>query len=194
MIGVSAMASLPQTAITAAEFEAMLERAGEQGRLIELIDGEVIEKVVTELHGIIVLLLGYHLLKYREDKPDIRVSTEVHHRAPDGGPNVYQPDIAVTLLTNALPVQDRGAVPRMPDLAIEVWSPTNSLVSLRKKAEYYLAHGTQMVWIVNPKKRLIDVYRAGADVEILTDTDTLDGGDLLPGFSLSVAALFDSVR
>ncbi|NOG52508.1 MAG: Uma2 family endonuclease [Chloroflexi bacterium] len=139
----------------------MLERAGEQGRLIELIDGEVIEKVVTELHGIIVLLLGYHLLKYREDKPDIRVSTEVHHRAPDGGPNVYQPDIAVTLLTNALPVQDRGAVPRMPDLAIEVWSPTNSLVSLRKKAEYYLAHGTQMVWIVNPKKRLIDVYRAG---------------------------------
>ena len=188
------MASLPQTAITAAEFEAMLERAGEQGRLIELIDGEVIEKVVTELHGIIVLLLGYHLLKYREDKPDIRVSTEVHHRAPDGDPNVYQPDIAVTLLTNALPVQDRGAVPRMPDLAIEVWSPTNSLVSLRKKAEYYLAHGTQMVWIVNPKKRLIDVYRAGADVEILTDTDTLDGGDLLPGFSLSVAALFDSVR
>lgn len=188
------MASLPHTAISVAEFETMLEHADEQGRLIELIDGQVVEKVVTELHGLIASYIIGELHIYRRLHPDFRLTTEVHYRASDGGPNVYQPDIAVTLLANALPVQERGAVPRMPDLAVEVWPPTNSLVSLRKKAEYYLAHGTHMVWIVNPKKRLIDVYRAGGDIDILTATDTLDGGDLLPGFSLSVAALFDSVR
>lgn len=188
------MASLAKTFVTIEEFEALIERPENGNRLIELIDGEVVEKVVSEVHGVIVMRLGHKIMLYLDHNPIARVTSEVHHRAASGKGNVYQPDIAVTLLKNALPVSDRGAVARMPDLAVEVWSPANTLTSLRKKAEYYLANGGQLVWIIYPKKRLIEVYTLDEDVEILTTADALDGGDLLPGFSLPVEDVFEPVR
>jgi Uma2 family endonuclease len=188
------MASLAKVFVTIEEFEAMLDQPQNENRLIELIDGEVVEKVVSEVHGVIVMRLGHKIMLYLDTHPIARVTSEVHHRGAAGKGNVYQPDIAVTLLENALPVSDRGAVARMPDLAVEVWSPSNSLTSLRKKADYYLANGSRLVWIIYPKKRLVEVYDANQDVEILTAGDTLEGGDILPGFTLAVTDIFEAVR
>lgn len=188
------MASLAKTFVTIEEFEALIDRPENENRLIELIDGEVVEKVVSEVHGAIVMRLGHKIMLYLDHNPIARVTSEVHHRGAAGKGNVYQPDIAVTLLENALPVSERGAVARMPDLAVEVWSPSNTLTSLRKKADYYLANGSRLVWIIYPKKRLVEVYTLDDDVEILTIGDSLDGGDVLPGFTLPVADVFEPVR
>ncbi len=84
----------------------------------------------------------------------------------------------------------KGAVPRFPDLAVEVKSPGDSYRQMREKAAYYLANGTKLVWLVYPEKRLVEVYRADGDIQILTGDDTLDGGDVLPGFSMTVSDIF----
>ncbi|RMF82539.1 MAG: Uma2 family endonuclease, partial [Chloroflexi bacterium] len=70
-------------------------------------------------------------------------------------------------------------------------SPDDSITGLREKAQYYLRNGARMVWLVFPKQRIVEIYRPEHDVEILTADDTLDGGDVLPGFSLAVRDIFD---
>jgi Uma2 family endonuclease len=83
----------------------------------------------------------------------------------------------------------KGSVPEMPDLAVEVKSPDDSLKLLRDKAHYYLANGTRLVWLVIPEKRLVEVYTPD-DEQILTEEDTLSGEDVLPGFTLPVRDIF----
>jgi Uma2 family endonuclease len=81
-----------------------------------------------------------------------------------------------------------------PDLAVEVASPHQYRPGMRRKAQYYLAAGTQLVWIVWPKRQEIDVWEPGnmqQPVRTLRVADSLDGGDVLPGFTCPVAEVFD---
>jgi Uma2 family endonuclease len=78
----------------------------------------------------------------------------------------------------------------MPDLAIEIKSPSDTVRLMREKAAYYLATGARQVWLVYPAQRIVEVYNLEADVEILMVGDTLTGGKLLPGFSLPVVEVF----
>ena len=81
-------------------------------------------------------------------------------------------------------------MPHLPDLAVEIKSPDDTVKEMREKAAYYLAHGVRLVWLVYPHKRLVEVYRPDADVEILAVGDVLTGGEVLPGFSIPVADVF----
>jgi len=82
----------------------------------------------------------------------------------------------------------------MPDIAVEVMSPTNTFAELRRKAATYLQHGTQLVWIIIPARQSAEVHRLGADGdierEVIGPDGTLSGEDALPGFSLNLASLF----
>ena len=78
----------------------------------------------------------------------------------------------------------------MPDLAVKIKSPTDTITEMRETAAYYVANGSRLVWLVYPNYRLVEVYRPEADVEILGEDDTLTGGDVLPGFALPVRAIF----
>jgi Uma2 family endonuclease len=78
----------------------------------------------------------------------------------------------------------------MPDLVIEVKSPDDTYTSRRERAQYYLVHGAKLVWLVYPDKRLVEVYRQGADSDLLTGDDTLQGADVLPNFTLPVDEIF----
>lgn len=79
---------------------------------------------------------------------------------------------------------------RMPDIAVEVKSPSKTNIGLRNKAAYYIEQGSRMVWLIYPAKQLVEVYRPDRDLEILTMNDVLDGADVLPGFSLPVKDIF----
>jgi hypothetical protein len=61
---------------------------------------------------------------------------------------------------------------------------------MRETAAYYLANGARMVWLVYPEQRLVEVYHADADIQILTENDAIEGGALLPGFILPVVEVF----
>jgi Uma2 family endonuclease len=84
----------------------------------------------------------------------------------------------------------RSFWPGAPDLAAEVVSPNDTVFEVDEKVQEWLGAGTAQVWVINPRRRTVTVYRAPTDVTILSDQDTLDGGALLPGFRCPVRDLF----
>ena len=79
----------------------------------------------------------------------------------------------------------------VPELVAEIVSPSDRHADVRDKARMWLSFGVQLVWVVFPKTRTVKVYRAGAEaVETLTEADSLDGGEVLPGFSYPLSRLF----
>lgn len=77
-----------------------------------------------------------------------------------------------------------------PDLAVEVLSPSNTRQEMERKLRDYFAAGVQLVWYVDPPSRTLTVYTAPDQSRLLHETDTLDGGSVLPGFTLPLQQLF----
>ena len=75
-------------------------------------------------------------------------------------------------------------------MAVEVKSPSNSNSEMAAKAAMWLSYGSKEVWVANPETTTVTIYRSGADPVTLGEDDTLDGGDLLPGFTTPVWRLF----
>jgi Uma2 family endonuclease len=84
----------------------------------------------------------------------------------------------------------KGFWPGAPDLAVEVISPGDTYTEVEETVNDWLDAGTCMVLVLNPRTRTVTVYTSPTDVVRLTDSDTLDGGELLPGFTCRVAELF----
>ena len=80
--------------------------------------------------------------------------------------------------------------PGAPDLVVEVISPNDRYTEVEEKVAEWLAAGTRMVIVVNPRNRTVRVYRSLTDSDLLTETDTLDGGDVVPGWQMPVADIF----
>ena len=77
-----------------------------------------------------------------------------------------------------------------PDLAVEVVSPSDSANEIQEKVNEYLDVGVRLIWVVYPIQHTVTVYAADRAGRLLNEADTLDGGDVLPGFSLAVADIF----
>lgn len=77
-----------------------------------------------------------------------------------------------------------------PDLAAEVLSPSERAGRVQQKIEEYLEHGTDLVWLIDPQHRTATVYTRQGGVRWLHEGDRLDGGDVIPGFSVPLAFLF----
>jgi Uma2 family endonuclease len=77
-----------------------------------------------------------------------------------------------------------------PDLAVETMSPSDTVYEVDEKVREWLTAGSQLVWVLNPRQKTVTVYRPDNTAQILGTGDTLDGGDVVPGFQIAVAALF----
>jgi Uma2 family endonuclease len=175
---------------TVDEFEQFIALPENSDRRFELVNGEMVEKLPTEEHGAIAVRLILRIGGLVEQNDLGRLAVEPRHRTLEDDYNARIPDIAFTSKERALPLVKKGAVPQMPDLAIEIKSPDDSYKQMREKKDYYLTNGVRMVWLVFPEKRLIEVYTLD-DEWILTDGDMLDGGDVLLGFTMPVSSVFD---
>lgn len=80
----------------------------------------------------------------------------------------------------------RGA----PDLAVEVISPSDTVGRIEDKVSQWLESGTSAVWLVSPKMHTVTVYSSRTNILTLTEKDTLDGGEVVPGFRIPVAQIF----
>lgn len=174
--------------VTVEAFEQFERLPQNVDRLFELIDGEIVEKVPTEEHGIIVLNIAAPVREWVRRYKRGRVGVEIRYNRPGDKLNARLPDISYRIDTSA-PVVRKGGVPVMPDLAVEVQSPDQSDDFMAEKAAYYLANGARMVWLVFPAKRTVEVHTPGK-IETLVEGDTLDGADILPGFTLSMSEIF----
>jgi Uma2 family endonuclease len=77
-----------------------------------------------------------------------------------------------------------------PDLAVEVVSPSDSANDVQEKVREYLDAGVRLIWVVHPMQRTVTVYAADRTARLLYEDDTLDGGEVVPGFSIPVADVF----
>jgi Uma2 family endonuclease len=108
-------------------------------------------------------------------------------RNPD---TVRAPDIAyVSRDRHPDPMPD-GFPEFAPDLAVEVRSPSDRPGHLIAKVGDWFDAGTRLVWVVDPPRQQVVVYRADGSVAVLAATDNLDGEDVLPGFAWPLAELF----
>lgn len=178
-----------QKLTTIDEFEAFIARPENSDKRYELVYGEIVEKVPTEEHSLIIGNV-YLLLRLFVEPRDLgRVAFEVRRKIPGDEHNARLPDVEFTSKARLLPVTKKGAVPQMPDLAVEVKSSDDRYIELREKAVYYLKNGSSLVWLCFPEKEQIEVHTEDA-VKTLTADDELDGGDVLPGFKAKVRDLF----
>lgn len=183
------MMAIQKKLYTVQEFEAFLAQAEHADPRFELIHGEIVEQMPTEQHGIIARNILVALHTYVKANKLGRVVSEVRYLMGDAG-NVRVPDVTFTLEEHVQPVVEKGPTTQLPDLAVEVKSPDDSILSLREKADFYLEQGIQLVWLVYPEKHLVEAYSADG-IEIYLDGDTLTGGPLLPDFSLRVRDIFE---
>ncbi|MFL6282221.1 MAG: Uma2 family endonuclease [Pyrinomonadaceae bacterium] len=77
-----------------------------------------------------------------------------------------------------------------PDLAVEVVSPGDTRREVDEKVEDWLEAGARAVWVINPKRRSVTVYRSLTDVTRLLEADELGGGEVVPGFRCKVSEIF----
>jgi Uma2 family endonuclease len=89
------------------------------------------------------------------------------------------------------PEERQKSLPLCPDFLVEVMSPTDSLTETRRKMEEYRENGARLGWLINPRRRQVEVYRLGKDVEILDNPASLSGEDVLPGFTLSLQGILN---
>ncbi|WP_348539878.1 MULTISPECIES: Uma2 family endonuclease [Spirulina sp. CCY15215] len=85
--------------------------------------------------------------------------------------------------------QDRFA-PLCPDFVVELMSPNDSLEVTRDKMKEYQENGAQLGWLINRKRRQVEIYRLNQEVEILNNPQTVSGENILPGFVLDLATIW----
>jgi len=174
---------------TVAEFQEIEALPENADKTLELIAGEIVEKVASFTPSKISSRIIYHFTGYLIERPIGYVTGEAGGYIMSGE-DTYNPDVGY-ISKERLPEEPPREAPVPPDLAVEVKSPTDSKRKMRLKAEKYLAYGTNIVWLIFPKERMVEVYKSGEeDVENIGIDGTLDGGDILPGFTLKVRDIF----
>lgn len=111
-------------------------------------------------------------------------------RLPSGAQ--YMPDaawISQERFDNLTAQEQRGSISGAPDFVIELHSRSDSLRAGLAKMQEWMDAGVSMGWYIHPYRRRVYVYRAGREVEVLEDPETLSGEDLMPGFVLEVRRL-----
>jgi len=162
--------------------------------LYEVVNGERVEvPPMGALAGSVASLLLYFLNAWAVPRRLGLATTEVLFRLRPGAPQ-RRPDLSFVAFDrwpySAPPADDPPAFDAVPNLAVEVVSPTNSAADIEAKVEEYLQAGVELVWVVFPVPQRIHVYDSPTQARILRANDELDGGQVLPGFRLKIADLF----
>jgi Uma2 family endonuclease len=89
------------------------------------------------------------------------------------------------------PEQKDKFIPLCPDFVIELLSPSDSLKKTQEKMQEYMENGCRLGWLINRKKREVEIYRPGQDVEVLQSPLTLSGENVLPGFVLNLQKIWN---
>ena len=158
----------------------------------ELVRGELRIMALAGLEdGYVAADIGVRLQQHaREHNLGIVVAAAgfLIERDPD---TVRAPDIAFVahshVPSSGIP---KKFFPGAPDLAVEVISPSDTHEDVEEKVGDWLAAGTHIVWVVNPKRRTVTIYKPGPQVKILSEKDQLSGEDVVPGFACAIAELF----
>ena len=162
--------------------------------LVELIEGEIVTVPFTNRqHSEILSLVTAKVVDFVYSNKLGRVYSGdggfLLERSVIGKDTLRGIDIAYMSAANAPDPNVPSVIEGSPDLAIEIVSPSNEPGDIDLKVMQLQRAGTPLIWVIQPVTRRIYVYSVDG-VNILSDTDTLTGGDILPGFEIKVADIF----
>jgi len=166
----------------------------DDGRKHELQAGVLVsEPVPGHRHGRVASriaeLLGAHVRKRRLGVVATNDSGFILSRSPD---TVRGPDVSFVTRARFESVGDLvTAFPGAPDLAVEILSPSDTPAGIHAKVADYLAAGTRAVWVVDPEGRTVRAYRTLLSPRTLRPGDALAAEEIVPGFHVDVAELFE---
>lgn len=169
----------------------VLEAKSRFGRICELVDGVLVEKTVGSYESQLAVLIGYFLHVYLETHPlGVVLGADGPLRIL---PNqVRIPDVSFIRWERfpggRLPTTSVFAI--APDLAVEVLSEGNTQAEMERKLHDYFQAGVRLVWYVDPRNRSVNVYSEPNHSLLVGEDQMLDGGEVLPGFQLSLRDLF----
>lgn len=170
-----------------------LLRMPNDGLHYELVKGRLIAMPPAgNLHGKRAMRLGWRLAQHVEaNHLGVVFAAETGFKLASDPDTVRGVDIAFVSQQRVDEVGDvEGYWPGAPDLAVEVVSPGDTYTAVEEKVAEYLDAGAKAVWVVNPRRRSITVYRSLSDITILTEQDTLDAEEVVPGFRCRVSEVF----
>ena len=178
---------IAKTLLTADDLARMPDDASVQ---IELDEGELITMPPAgfehgECENQIMFLLTQHVRKNKLGKV---VTGDTGFRLNDR--TVFAPDVAFVRKERVEALRSKSFANGAPDLAVEIFSPSDGIRQTTRKVKQYLAAGCHTVWVVYPGNETVVVFEASGAERTLHAGDVLEAPDLLPGFSVKVAELF----
>ncbi len=176
---------------TATEADVLAALEGPDKRLYELVEGVLVEKAMGFSESALAGLLGTMLNVF------VRPRNLGLVAGADGALQLFSgliriPDVSF-ISWDRIPGRRRPTKPipaLVPDLAVEVLSASNTPGEMARKRHDYFTAGVRLVWEIDPDARTVTVYTGISAFKVLTAADTLDGGAVLPGFSLLLHDLF----
>ena len=183
-----------KTLLTADEFYRLY--AHKDGRF-ELVDGEVVEMApVLRRHGRTTLNIGAAFHNYCRRTGVGWPEVEVGYRVRSGPDTVRGPDVSLVLSERLEDEgEESGFVVGAPSIAVEVVSPSNTAAEMERKVGEYLVAGSQRVWVVygatRTSSRRVVVHHSNGAAIVYTNDDVITDEELLPGFSLPLAEIFE---
>ena len=164
-----------------------------EGRRWELLDSTVVR---MEDHGLRTSALTASLLaktgrQVKEDEIGMILGPGCGFQLWPRHETVRVTDISFTSTARLPPKRFWNDYPRQaPDLIVEIFSPFERFITAMDHIVMFLQAGTREAWFVDPQRETVMIFRPDDAPELLRKRDTLDGGDLLPGFSIPVAEIF----
>jgi Uma2 family endonuclease len=183
--------------VTADELDALPTYGPGGDRRYELIRGELkVMSPTKPLHGIVCARVAFHLTGFVMEHGLGEVFGAETGFLIETDPDSLVGADAAFVSNERLASVERfdKFFPFAPDLAVEVLSPGNTVQEIDEKVAMFFAAGSRLVWVFNPKRRTAAVYRSPLDVRLLGEGDALDGGDVLPGFTLDLSKLFANLK
>ncbi len=160
----------------------------------EVVDGQIVEEPPLGARESWVLLkLNFEIIKALTVDQSGSLAPEALFLLDDSRRLRRRPDLAF-ISTERWPLDkpapSEAAWDVIPDLAIEIISPTDMIDDLMSKIEEYFAVGVRLVWVIHPKYRKLYAYQSPTNVQILDQNDTLSGGEMISGFSMPLSKIF----
>jgi Uma2 family endonuclease len=180
---------------TATERDVIVALESIDKRLYELIDGVLVEKAMGTKEVLVAAIILHHLMLFL-DRHDLGLCL-----GGDGSVRLWRgririPDVSfipwARLPEGELP--DEAISTIVPDLAVEVLSISNTPKEIAQRIADFFRAGTRLFWVIDPKTATAEVYTSPTERQHLGKNGVLDGGDVLPGFKLSLSKLFAKTR
>ncbi len=178
--------------LTDAEFMAL----NRDGHRYEIVNGELIDMGNSGAkHGyvcsVLMILLGGYV---HIQKLGAMFDSSTAFKMKSG--NKRSPDVSFMAKERLQGLDELpdGFLEGAPDLAVEILSPSNTVEEIHNKLVEYFDNGSRLVWVINPKEKYVLVYRSSEEPDrLLKSIDSLDGEEIVPGFSLPIGDLFQKL-